>query len=266
MSGITINIDPVIVHLGGFALHWYSLTFAGGIALAFWLILREARRLGLDRAKVEGVAFWAVVGGLIGARLFHVLDKLDYYLASPQQIIMVNQGGLAIFGGLLAGGGVAFTLALREGIPVPRLADAAAVGLIPGQMLGRVGCIINGDAFGGPTNLPWGFIYTNPGAMLPDALKGVPTHPYPAYEVLWDLALLGLMLYLRRRSLPAGMLFVTYLAGYALGRFTLTFVRNEEIVAWGLQQAQVIALFILVAAAGVGIYLVSQANRTRQEA
>jgi phosphatidylglycerol:prolipoprotein diacylglycerol transferase len=128
-------------------------------------------------------------------------------------------------------------------------------------MVGRLGCIINGDAYGGPTTMPWGFVYTNAGAMIPDALKGIPTHPYPVYEILWDLALLGLLLFLRRRSLPGGLLFLTYVAGYALGRFTLTFVRQEAIVLWGLQQAQVVALGAL-ALACVGAFFLTKARST----
>ncbi|MBI2166009.1 MAG: prolipoprotein diacylglyceryl transferase [Chloroflexi bacterium] len=255
MNGITINIDPVIVNLGGFALRWYSLTFGGGILLAILLTMREARRRNLDTSKVSNIALWAVIGGLVGARLFHVVDRLDYYLANPQFILAIHQGGLAIWGGLITGGLVALFVARREGLPVAQLADATVIGLIVGQMMGRVGCIINGDAYGGPTGMPWGFVYVNPGAMIPEALKGIPTHPYPVYEVLWDLALLGLLLLLRRRPLPGGLLFLTYVAGYALGRFSLTFVRQEAVWFWGLQEAQVIALIALVLAAAGAFYL-----------
>ena len=255
MDGITINIDPVIVHLGGFALRWYSLTFAGGIALATVLTLREARRRGLNADKVSNVALWGVVGGMVGARLFHVVDRLSYYLANPYQALMFNQG-LAIWGGLITGGLVALFVARRERLPALKLADATAIGLIAGQMVGRLGCIINGDAYGGPTTMPWGFVYVNPGAMLPDALRGIPTHPYPVYEILWDLALLGVLLIFRRRGLPDGLLFLTYVAGYSLGRFGLTFVRQEAIWFWGLQEAQVIALVALALAVVGGVYLI----------
>lgn len=255
MNGITINIDPVIFHLGGFALRWYSLTFAGGIVLAVWLVLREAKRRGLNTDRVTKVALWAVVAGLVGARLFHVVDRLDYYLANPQHIVMVNQGGLAIWGGLVTGGLVALYVARKERLPVLKLADATVIGLITGQMVGRVGCIINGDAYGGPTGMPWGFVYTNPGAMIPDSLKGIPTHPYPVYEVMWNLGLLGLLLFLRKRELPGGMLFLIYVAGYAIGRFTLTFVRQEAVWFWGLQEAQVVALVIFAMALAAVVYL-----------
>lgn len=256
MNGIVINIDPVIFHLGGFALRWYGLTFASGVFLGLWLTQREARRRGLDPNKVATIALWAIFGGLVGARLFHVLDKLSFYLANPQHILMVNEGGLAIWGGLIVGGVVALLVARKEGIRPLALADAAPFGMLVGQMAGRIGCIINGDAYGSPTSLPWGLVYTNPGAMIPDALKGIPTHPYPVYEILWDTALLGLLLLLRRRTLPSGALFATYVAGYAVGRFFLTFVRQEDIVVWGLQQAQVIALAAFVLAIAGIVYLI----------
>ncbi|MBI4200258.1 MAG: prolipoprotein diacylglyceryl transferase [Chloroflexi bacterium] len=255
MSGITINIDPVIVHLGGFAVRWYGLTFAGGIGVAILLVLREAKRRGLNTDKVANLAIGAVIGGLVGARLFHVVDRLDDYLANPIQVFRVYQGGMAIWGGLVTGGVVAVFLARRNGLPIGTLADASVIGMLAGQMVGRLGCIVNGDAYGGPTGMPWGFVYVNPGAMIPEALKGIPTHPYPVYEILWDLALLGLLLFLRRRELPAGMLFLTYVAGYAIARFTLTFVRQEAVWLWGLQEAQVVAMVTFIAAMAGAVYV-----------
>ena len=256
MNGITIDIDPVAFQVGGFALRWYSLTFGLGILAAVMLTLREARRAGLDSDRVANVAIWAVAAGLVGARLFHVVDKLGYYLDNPFEIVMINHGGLAIWGGLFSGGVGALIAAKREGLPLARLADVTVPGLLVGQMIGRIGCIINGDAYGGATSLPWGFIYVNPGAMLPDSLAGVPTHPYPIYEVLWDLALLGGVLTLRRRNLPVGLLFFLYLGGYAIGRFSLTFVRQEAIILWGLQQAQLVALLAMgMAVAGTALSL-----------
>ncbi len=264
MNGIVINVDPVILHVGGFALRWYSLAFVAGLLLAMQLVHREAKKRGVDSNKVTNVFIWALVGGLIGARLFHVLDRLDYYLPNPLHIVMVNEGGLAIWGGLLVGGVAAFIAARREGLAPFKLADASVIGMIGGQMVGRLGCIVNGDAYGGATGMPWGFVYTNPGAFIPDALKGIPTHPYPVYEILWDGALLGLLLFFRRRSLPEGMLFLLYVAGYALGRFSLTFVRQEAVVVWGLQQAQAVALIVLLLALGGGAWMILRTRLSRR--
>lgn len=261
MSGITINIDPVFFHLGGFALRWYSLAFASGVGLAVLIVIRLAKKQGLDTNKVANVAMWAVVGGLIGARLFHVLDRLDYYAANPRHIIMINEGGLAIWGGLITGGLVALFVAYREKLPILKLADITVVGVLVGQMIGRLGCIVTGDTLGRVTSLPWGFVYVNPGSAVPDSLKGVPTQPYPVYEILWDMALLGVILFLRRRRLPQGFLFSLYVGGYALGRFSLTFVRQEAITLWGLQQAQVIALTLFAVAVVVAVRLMSKAGQ-----
>ncbi len=125
-------------------------------------------------------------------------------------------------------------------------------------MSGRVGCIINGDAYGGTTSLPWAFIYVNPNALIPANLFGLPTHPYPVYEMIWDgLALLAI-LRLRHYFKKDGLMFLSYLSLYSLGRFVLTFVRQERVWFWGLQEAQVIALLAFAASLGIMVYLLSK--------
>ena len=248
MSGITINVNPVLLQLGGLSVRWYSLFIIVALVVAVWLATKEARRVGLDEGKIGTLTVWAIVVGFIGARLFHVLDRIDYYAAVPGEILAIHKGGLAIWGGLASGAVAGVVYAKVKKLPIARTVDVAAVSMLAGQIIGRLGCIVNGDAYGGPTSLPWGFIYLNPGAMIPESLKGIPTHPYPVYEMLWDGArLLGLWLW-RKRARPAGALFLTYVAVYGLGRFLLTFVRQEREVLFGLQQAQVIALGVVAVA------------------
>lgn len=246
MNGITIDIDPMIAHVGPFMPTWYGLFLALAIFAGGWLGLREARRKGLDPEKVQSLILLSVLGGLVGARLFHVVDRWDLYAAEPLRALYVWEGGLAIYGGLIGGVLTGFTYAWLSGLPVWKMADAAAPGLILGQALGRLACIPNGDAYGAPTDAPWAFIYTNPAAMVPDRLLGVPLHPYPAYELLFDLAVLGLLWRLRGVYKADGMLFLTYAGVYAVGRFLLTFFRMEQVWFLGLQEAQVVALAVLV--------------------
>lgn len=247
MNGITIDLDPTIFYWGHFGLRWYGLFFVLAVVAGSWLGLREARRRGFDAEVVQSLIFWAALGGLLGARLFHVIDRWDLYAAEPLRALYFWEGGLAVYGGLLGGVLVGFAYARWLGLPAWRLADALAPGMILGQALGRLACIPNGDAYGAPIDAPWAFVYTNPAAMVPPDLLGKPLHPYPVYELLFDLALLGLLWKLRNVYKTDGLLFLTYAGVYAAGRFLLTFFRMEQVWFFGLQEAQVVSLVVLVA-------------------
>lgn len=242
---MVIAIDPDIFQVGPLTLRWFSLFFVLAIAAGVWLGLREARRKGFIGGQMQSLATWAVVGGLIGARLFHVVDRWDLYSAHPLHILAIWQGGLAVYGGLIGGVLAGLVYALRHKLPAWKLADAFAPGMILGQAVGRLACIPNGDAYGAPTSIPWAFIYTNPKAMLPPELLGIPLHPYPVYELFFDLAVLGLLWRLRGVFKRDGVLFLTYAGIYSTGRFLLTFFRMEQVWFWGLQEAQVISLLVL---------------------
>jgi phosphatidylglycerol:prolipoprotein diacylglycerol transferase len=246
LNGITIGMDPVVFHAGPFMLSWYNLFFMLAVLAGGWLGLREARRKGIDTEKMQALVVWGLLGGIVGARLFHVVDRWDLYAGEPVRALYVWEGGLAVYGGLIGGVLAGLIYARLNGLPLWRTADAAAPGLILGQGLGRLACIPNGDALGAPTDVPWAFIYTNPATMVPPELLGTPLHPYPVYELVFDLALLGTLWKLRSTFETDGPLFLTYVGVYAVGRFLLTFFRTEQVWFLGLQEAQVVALVLLV--------------------
>lgn len=255
MNGIIINIDPVILRIGGFALRWYGLAVLLAVVAAVFVAIREAKRKGFRPDDVLGLLPWLLGAGVLGARLFNIIDRWSFYLANPAELLRLEQSGLAIWGALIGGGLALFIYTRLKHLSPGRFVDIFAPALLVGQIIGRLGCIVNGDAAGGVTNLPWGFIYTNPNSLISPALFGVPTHPYPVYEMLWNAVSLLILLKLRRHLSKDGLLFALYSFLYGTGRLALNFVRHENTIFWGLQQAQVVALFIMAAAAIVFIFL-----------
>jgi len=220
--------------------------------VAIWLTLHLAKSAGISEESIFTAAFCIVIFGLIGARLVHVLDDLGYYGNNPGRILAFWEGGLAWYGGLLGGllGGAVYA---RVGkLSLAHLADTVAPGVILGLAIGRIGCTINGDAQGTPTSLPWGFVYTNLNSSAP--LPWIATHPYPVYEIIWDLMVLGLLWRLKDRIKPAGSLFLVMIAAYSFGRFFLSFLKYEVSVVGPLHQSHIISLVLFVAAVALLIY------------
>lgn len=253
MRGIVINIDPVAFTVGEIAVRWYGIAVVAAILIGFALALVEARRRGLNEDEVANLGVWAVAAAIVGARLAHVLDHFAFYLANPAAIFAMHEGGLSIYGGVIGGLIAGALYAKRVRLPLWSVLDAAAPGLILAQAVGRLGCVVNGDAQGAPADLPWSFTYVHPNALAPEL--GVPGHPYPLYEIIWDLIGFAVLWRLRQRVRTPGVLFSIYAAYYSVGRFFLTYVRQELVVYWGLQQAQVIALAGLLFSALALVYL-----------
>src|SRR5207302_3324755 len=157
--------------------------------VSLWLAGRLAMQRGIPSEVVYGIAGWSIAGGLIGARLFHVADHLSYYLENPLLIPAIWEGGIAVYGafiGGLVGGGIA---AWRSHLDPWPLLDIAAPSMLVGQAIGRLGCLCNGDAWGGDaTGCPFclAIRYTNQNDLLPANLRGVSTYAYPLYEIAAD--------------------------------------------------------------------------------
>ncbi|NOH02617.1 MAG: prolipoprotein diacylglyceryl transferase [Chloroflexi bacterium] len=241
---ITISVDPVIFNIGHFAVRWYSLILLVAIGIGIWLTAREAERKDFKKDDIYDAAVWIVMGGLIGARLFHVLDHWPHeYAANPIRALYIWEGGLAIWGALIGGLITGALVAWRRGWRFPKLLDAAAPGLVLAQAIGRIACVITGDAMGKPTDGPFGFAYTNPNVMVPQL--GVYYTPMPVYELVINLGIFAVLWGwgFRKRIGPDGRLFLVYLTLYSLERFFLAFTSSYRIIAFGLTQSQIVAIF-----------------------
>lgn len=231
-----------------FRIAWYGILIIAALALSLFIALKLAKKYDLDSSHVLSLSLATIPGGLIGARLFHVIDKFDFYLANPKLIPLFWEGGFSQYGMIIGGLVSALLYAYWQKLPFIKFLDLIPVPVLVGLSIGRIGCSIQGCCHGSPTGLPWAFIFTHPHSFITPELRGVPVHPTQAYEIVWFLSLAGILLGLRQYLQPIkGMSFLSFLIGHSIGRFIIMFFRGDypelQILA-GLTQAQIIALVI----------------------
>jgi prolipoprotein diacylglyceryl transferase len=205
-------------YLGPLFFHFYGLCYVAGITAAVVLARRLWRMQGGDPELVYTVALWGVPAGIIGARLYHDITSWGEVPHNWWGWLAIWQGGLGIWGGI-AGGFLGGVIPLRRrGVSVRRFMDAAAPGILVAQAIGRVGNYFNQELFGGPTSLPWG-LQISP-AHRPIGYLGYATfQPTFLYELIWDLALAGALVWLsRHRRIRAPGIFALYVTGYSAFR------------------------------------------------
>jgi phosphatidylglycerol:prolipoprotein diacylglycerol transferase len=245
---IDIGFDPYL-SLGPLRASWHGifglLAVLAGAGVGIRLLVP---RVTFDDA--QAVALGGIVAGLVGSRLFHVLDRAALYAAEPLRVLAVWDGGESIVGGIVGGlvGGLA--VMLRRGLPVGAVFDRAICGLPLGMAIGRIGDVINGEHWARACEgLPWCVRYTHPAS--PGQREFV--HPAVAYELLADLVIFGALLaLLARRRAPEGRLPFVFLGAYGAVRLILSALRLDPIWIIGLTQAQIVsALFVVVSLAGL---------------
>jgi len=205
-------------HLGPFFVHAYGLCYVAGIIAAIILARRLWRAQGGDLDLVHEVAIVGVPAGIVGGRLYHDITSWNTVPHNWWGWLAVWEGGLGIWGGIAAGAAAGMWLLHRRGVSIPLFMDATAPGLLVAQAIGRVGNYFNQELFGGPTSLPWG-LQISPEHRPERYLHYATFHPTFLYELIWDLALAGGLVWLAQRdSVRAPGLFALYVAGYSAFR------------------------------------------------
>lgn len=253
----------IAFHAGPFTIRWYGILMATAIAVGCWVASREARRSGLDSEKVLGAGQWAIIAGLVGARIYEVIFNWDYYGRYPEKIVAVWEGGLAMHGGLIAGILVGLWMGRRNNVPLLPGLDVAALSIVVGQAIGRWGNFFNEEAFGRPTDLPWKLYIPPPQRPLP-YLREEFFHPTFLYESLWDLAVFGLLVLVFRRRLERspGTLFLVYLGLYSAGRFWVEGLRTDSLMLGSVRVAQLVSLIGMALAVALVPLLLRRAPRS----
>jgi prolipoprotein diacylglyceryl transferase len=204
--------------LGPLEIRWYAITMLLGITAAAWITWRRWKAQGGEADDILELTLWAVGGGLIGARLWHVITSYDQLGDEWYAVFNIRSGGLGIWGGVALGTLAVAWAARRKGLNVGLLANAAAPGLLIGQAIGRLGNYINEELFGGPTDLPWA-LEVSPRFRPLGYAETAGFHPTFLYEMVWNVALAALLIWIGHRFLMRPWsLFALYVAGYSLGR------------------------------------------------
>lgn len=256
-----MSIDQYGLYIGPLTFRFYALLIIGGVMVAAWLTARRARAHGLNADHVWDGLFWALIPGLIGARLYHVLtpspsfmpDGVNPYLREPWRILEIWNGGLGIYGGIVGGALGTYLYARRHGQPILKWLDMVAPGLALAQAIGRWGNYVNQELYGAPTTLPWA-IPIPPEKRVAGYEAFETFHPLFLYESLWNLAACVLMLWISRRfrdRLRDGDLVLIYLMEYPLIRFLLDFLRLDSNGIGPLTTAQAVSLVTFFVAAGL---------------
>ena len=234
--------------LGPLDVRFYGLLIALGAYLALrWTVSRYAA-MGGEAELAERAALAAILLGFLGARIGYVIPRLDRFVDRPLEVLAIWQGGLALFGGLIAGTLAVIVVTRRGGGDVRMMADAVAPGLPLAQAIGRWGNYFNQELYGRPTDLPWG-LEVDPAFRRPAEVADATTfHPTFLYESLWNAALVLLIVRLdRRRVLPRGALILVYATGYGIGRFLVELLRIDTIERYaGLSRNNWLALALIV--------------------
>jgi phosphatidylglycerol---prolipoprotein diacylglyceryl transferase len=245
---ISIGVSPEAFVIGPLSIRWYGLAITIGIAVIVLWALREVRReANFSTDWVINAALVGVPSGVIFSRLLHVVDNWNYYSQSPGEII--GASGLTIWGAVLGAAIGIWAYSRVSRFQFGNLADTITPAIVLAQAIGRVGCTLNGCCYGELTSLPWGIVYTNPNSLgYFDSLglaAGVGLQPTQVYEIIYNLAVFAALVKLRGKF-TSGSLFAIYLSLYALWRIAIGFLRTEAAFLFGLNQAQVIGVLVLL--------------------
>ncbi|NLX61664.1 MAG: prolipoprotein diacylglyceryl transferase [Tissierellia bacterium] len=228
-------MDPVAFKIFGIEVMWYGVLISIGVLLGTILALKEAKKVGVKEDDLIDLLLFAIPSALIGARLYYVIFSWDYYKENLDQILNFRGGGLAIHGAIIAAIIVGIIFTKKRSLDFWQIADIAAPSLILGQAIGRWGNYINQEAYGTPTDLPWGII-----------IDGVKVHPTFLYESIGNFVIFIILLWYRKKTRVSGEVFLLYLILYSFVRFLVEGLRIDSLMLGPIRMAQLVSISAII--------------------
>ena len=268
--GIYLKNVGKSIDLFGIEIAYYGIIIGTAILLGFWIAAREAKPTGQNPENYLDMGIIGVIAGIVGARLYYVIFSWDMYKDNLLDIFNLREGGLAIYGGVIAAVISVLVLAKVKHLSAPQIFDTIAMALLNGQMLGRWGNFFNREAFGGYTDslfamrLPLDAVRSSDVTEQMrrhieriDGVSYIQVHPTFLYESLWCMVLLIILFAYRKHKKYEGELFLMYLFGYGLGRFWIEGLRTDQLLlpGVGIAVSQLLAGAIVVGTGAAMLYL-----------
>ncbi len=257
------------ITIGGFTIAFYGMIIAFGMVMGYLMTAFQAKRTGQEPDLYLDLALWDIVFAVIGARIYYVVFSWDYYKDNLLQIFNTRGGGLAIYGGVIAGVITTIIFGKVRKQNFFQLLDTACIGLITGQIIGRWGNFCNREAFGGYTNGLFAMQLKQSDvaasnlthsvlkhAVEIDGTRYIQVHPTFLYESFWNIGVLIILLLFTKHRKYNGQIFLIYLLGYGLGRVWIEGLRTDQLIFFGTGVAvsQVLSGVLVVASAAILIY------------
>lgn len=259
--GISLPDFGTGITIGGFTIKYYGILIAVGFLLGLLVTQREALRTGQNPDDYLDYLLAMILPAIIGARLYYVIFSWDYYGSHPKEILAIRNGGLAIYGGIIAGIITLIIVARIKKKSFWQMADTIVMGLLVGQIIGRFGNFTNREAFGSYTDsllamqIPVGEASYTTAELLEETviIEGIPyiqVHPTFLYEALWNLLVLAILFAFRKRKQFQGELFAMYLVGYGIGRAWIEGLRTDQLQlgSTGIAVSQILSGLLALAA------------------
>ncbi|SYZ79336.1 prolipoprotein diacylglyceryl transferase [Trichococcus shcherbakoviae] len=263
MEQIVGAINPISFQIGPLQVRWYGVIIGIAMYMAAWLSSREAEKRGIKEDTIADLTMWVIPVGLIGARLYYVLFELDYYLQNPSDILAIWEGGIAIYGGLIAGFFTVVWFSRKRETPLGLMLDVLAPSVLLAQAIGRWGNFMNQEAHGREVSRQFLENLALPEFLINQMeIGGVYYHPTFLYESLWSILGVAVLLLLRNREhvLRRGEVALSYVLWYSFGRFFIEGMRTDSLYlgGTGIRISQVVSLLLFVGA--VILFLYRRAN------
>ena len=277
---LNIYLEHVIksIDIGNFSIAMYGIVIAIGVVCALFLVRWRARTTDQNPDIYIDLAIWGVIFGIIGARIYYVIFAWDMYKDDPIQIFNLRNGGLAIYGGVIAAVIVAVLFSKRKKKPFLEIADTAIIGLILGQIIGRWGNFFNREAFGGYTEslfamqLPVSAVNQNnitaemaANIVTVDGIEYIQVHPTFLYESVLNLGVLILLIIIGNKKKFNGQIFCLYFVGYGIVRAIVEPLRTDQLLIPNTSFPVSFLVSLILIAGGIVFYFLLRKKHNDKE-